>query len=134
MDSSNIKKWSGESSDLQKTITSFENNLLTDESRTDEDVLYEMILKLGLPLDTKIDMPVKDSDIYSIGSGALMVYLGDVSSTDIAEQMISLHDSEQPEIWKVVFKDNGFSSDSVKANVRETLKAAGLKEDSFITL
>ena len=63
-----------------------------------------------------------------------MVCLDDVSSTAVAEEMIKLYEKEQPEIWKVVFKDNGFSSDSVKANVRETLKAAGLKEDCFLTL
>lgn len=135
LDTSNIKKWAGAEKDLQKTLLSFENNLITDSTRTDEDILYELILKLGLPLNTKIEsIPLKSSSIYSIGYGALMVYLDDVDSTTVAEEMIKIHDGLKPEIWTVVFKDNGFDSDSIKANVKETLKAAGLKEDSFITL
>ena len=120
--------------DIQKTLASFEDNLIT-ENRSDLDVVYELLIKLGLPLNTPVDeMHLNQYRVYSIGYGALMIYLGEVDSTIIAEEMIKLHDEKQPEIWKVVFKDNGFTSDSVKANVRETLKAAGLNEDSFITL
>ncbi len=133
LDSSNIKKWSVSSSNLQSTLLSFEDNLLL-EGRTDLDVIYELVIKLGLPLTTVVEHVVVNHSIYSIGYGALMVCLDDVSSTAVAEEMIELYQKEQPEIWKVVFKDNGFSSDSVKANVRETLKAAGLKEDCFLTL
>lgn len=64
----------------------------------------------------------------------MMVFLDMVSSTAIAEEMIRMRNELQPEIWTAVFIDNRFSSDSVKANVKETLKAAGLAEDSFITL
>lgn len=135
LDTSNIKLWSGVTKDLQQTLISFEDNLLTDGSRSNLDVLYELIIKLGLSLNTYIDtVHIDNLSIYSIGYGALMVCLDDVSSTAVAEEMIKLYEKEQPEIWKVVFKDNGFSSDSVKANVRETLKAAGLKEDCFLTL
>ena len=136
LDDSNIRRWSGQSSDIQKTLVSFENNLLSDQGRTNADVLYELILKLGLPLTVGIQEHQVDASlsIHSVGYGALMVCLDDVSSTAVAEEMIKLYEKEQPEIWKVVFRDNGFSSDSVKANVRETLKAAGLKEDCFLTL
>lgn len=134
LDSSNIRKWNGAADDIQKTLASFEDNLIT-ENRSDLDVVYELLIKLGLPLNTPVDeMHLNQYRVYSIGYGALMIYLGEVDSTIIAEEMIKLHDEKQPEIWKVVFKDNGFTSDSVKANVRETLKAAGLNEDSFITL
>ena len=111
------------------------DNLRTDEGRTDEDIVYEVLLKLGLSLTTKIESDDKDNpNFYIAGYGALMICLKDVDSTSIAEKMIEWYNKEKPEIWKVVFRDGGFSSDSVKANVRETLKSAGLKEDSFITL
>lgn len=48
--------------------------------------------------------------------------------------MIRLHEEYQPEIWQVVFKDNGFASDSVKTNIKEMLKVAGLDEDAFTTI
>ena len=135
LDASNIKKWKCTHYDIQKTISSYENNLLVDSSRTEEDVLYELILKLGLPLNVKYEIfYFNNLPLYCIGHGALMVFLNSVCTTNIAEEMIKIYNKEQPEIWKVVFRDNGFSSDSVKVNVRETLKAAGLAEDSFITL
>lgn len=135
LDTSNIKIWNGNVDNIQKTISSFENNLLIESNRNEEDLLFELIIKMGLPLSVKIDSLEIDSGVlYSIGYGALMVYLGDVNTTKVAEDIIALYRKEEPEIWKVVFRDNGFSSDSVKANIRETLKAAGLAEDSFITL
>lgn len=134
LDSSNIKKWNGSSDEIQKTLSLFENNLSI-EDRSDADIVYELILKLGLPLNIKIELKTDESfTFYSIGYGALMIYLGDVNSTDIADFMIDVYIKEKPELWSVVFKDIGFSSDSVKANVKETLKIAGLKEDSFIVL
>lgn len=136
LDPSNIKKWSGQYADLQRSLESFGDNFISDNTRTNLDVLYELILKLGLPLTTNVvEYAVTETScIYSISFGALMVYLDEVSSIDIAERMIKLHDELGSDLWKVVFKDNGFTSDSIKANVRETLKAAGLKEDDFFTI
>ena len=136
LDSSNIKRWSVDPKNLKTTFLSYDSNLKSDGNRTDSDILFELILKLGLPLTTSIDEIVFDKKhfIYSIGHGALLVFLGEVTDLTVTEEMIKIYRDNQPEIWKVVFKDIGFSSDSVKANVRETLKAAGLKEDSFITL
>lgn len=48
--------------------------------------------------------------------------------------MISLYQEYQPELWKVVFKDNGFENDSAKTNIKEQLKVAGLEEDAFTTI
>jgi len=136
LDSSNIKKWSGKFEDLQKSLDSFGDNFITDNDRTNIDILYELILKLGLPLTTSVtEYQVTDTScIYSISFGALMVYLDETSSIDIAEKMIKLHNELESDIWKVVFKDNAFLSDSIKANIKETLKAAGLDEDDFFTI
>ena len=109
--------------------------LRTDDGRTDEDIVYEILLKLGLSLTTKVESNnVENPDFYIVGYGALMICLKDVDSTSIADKMIKWHEEEKPEIWKIVFRDSGFISDSVKANVKETLKSAGLEEDSFITI
>jgi adenine-specific DNA-methyltransferase len=48
--------------------------------------------------------------------------------------MAALHQELAPETWKVVFKDNGFVTDSAKVNVKEILKCAGLDEDAFTTV
>ena len=63
-----------------------------------------------------------------------MMCLDDEITTDVAQGMIKLKNELQPEIWKVVFKDNGFASDSNKTNIKEILKCAGLSEDAFTTV
>ena len=114
-------------------LKNYIDNLVVSD-RSDYDVLNEIILKLGLELTTSIEMIDGVESLYSVGSGALMIYLGDVKSMDIAEAMIKSYKENEPSIWKVVFKDNGFASDDIKANTRETLRAAGLQDGSFVTL
>ena len=99
------------------------------------DIVYEILLKMGLKLTSNIEtIEVGDSNLYSVSTGALMIYLGKVTSTEIAEKMIEVYNKESPIIWKVVFRDGGFNDDDIKANTRETLKNAGLQSDSFVTL
>ena len=138
LDTSNIKRWNpSEDLDADKLDLflkeSIDNYV---EGRTERDVLYEVILKMGLELTYPIDEVVstKGTKIYSVALGALMVCLDDKIDLDVADKMIELHQELQPETWRVLFKDNGFIDDQVKTNIRETLKSAGLAEDAFTTL
>lgn len=130
LDSSNIRKWSP-GLDLRNSLLSFENNLISDPGRTDMDVVFEILLKLGLDLNSNVE---EKQNYYSVENGTLMICLKDVESLDVAQAMIDEYKEKEPLVWKVVFKDNGFASDDVKANTRETLKMAGLQDGSFITL
>lgn len=135
LDTSNIKKWNPDADNLKKSLSDFEENLRSDEGRYDLDIVYEILLKMGLKLTSNIEkIEVGDSNLYSVSTGALMIYLGKVTSTAIAEKMIEVYNKESPTIWKVVFRDGGFDNDDIKANTRETLKNAGLQSDSFVTL
>ena len=133
LDSSNLKKWQPDYDDLEKTlIDSIENYV---EGRSELDVVYEIILKMGLDLTYPVDeLDVNGRKIYSVAFGALMICLDDHITKEIADGMISLYQEYQPELWKVVFKDNGFENDSAKTNIKEQLKAAGLEEDAFTTI
>lgn len=130
LDSSNFKMWSS-TTDVRSSLLQYEENIKTDFNRKDLDIVYEIILKLGLNLSSSVDQM---DNIYSVESGTLMICLDVVSNLDVAKNMVCLHDTYNPLVWKVVFKDNGFASDDVKANTRETLKMAGLQDGSFITL
>lgn len=131
-DISNIIAWNSKS-DIRQSLISFENNLLPD--RTEIDLVFEVMLKLGLDISNEINIvSTNDSPIYITGDGALMMFFGSVLDLNVAEIMKSLYSEMNPLVWKVVFKDNGFASDDVKANTRETLKMAGLQDGSFITL
>ena len=133
LDSSNLKKWQPDYDDLEKTILDSIENYV--EGRSELDVVYEIILKMGLDLTYPIDeLDVNGRKIYSVAFGALMICLDDHITKEIADGMISLYKEYQPELWKVVFKDNGFENDSAKTNIKEQLKAAGLEEDAFTTI
>lgn len=133
LDSSNLKKWQPDYDDLEKTLLDSIENYV--EGRSKLDVVYEIILKMGLDLTYPVDeLDVNGRKIYSVAFGALMICLDDHITKEIADGMISLYQEYQPELWKVVFKDNGFENDSAKTNIKEQLKVAGLEEDAFTTI
>ena len=135
LDSSNIKAWNPDADNLKKSLSDFEDNLKSDDKREELDIVYEILLKMGLKLTSDIEtIKVGDSNLYSVSSGALIVYLGEVKSMDIAQIIIKVYKENEPSLWKVAFRDNGFANDDIKANTRETLRAAGLQDGSFVTL
>lgn len=133
LDSSNLKKWQPDYDDLEKTLLDSIENYV--EGRSELDVVYEIILKMGLDLTYPVDeLDLNGRKIYSVAFGVLMICLDDHITKEIVDGMISLYQEYQPELWKVVFKDNGFEDDSAKTNIKEQLKAAGLEEDAFTTI
>lgn len=131
LDSSNLQKWNPQPDDLVMTLQQATDNFLPD--RTEQDVLYEIMLKMGLELTCQIEEEQAAGEtVYIIGGGALMICLGRNITTAVAEAVVKLHEEYESELWQVVFRDTGFTSDMDKTNVKETLKTAGLDEDSFV--
>lgn len=132
LDTSNLRKWQPDADDLEQSLFDSISNYV--DGRTELDVVYEIMLKMGLdltwPLETRTYC---GKNVYAIGMGALMICLDDHITPDVAEGMVALHKELAPETWKVVFKDNGFADDSAKVNIKEILKCAGLDEDAFTT-
>lgn len=105
------------------------------DGRTEMDVVYEIMLKMGLDLTYKVEEhDIAGKKVYSVGFGALMMCMDNEIPTEVASGMGQLKNEMKPETWKVVFKDNGFKNDSAKTNVKEILKCAGLDEDAFTTI
>lgn len=133
LDTSNLKKWQPDADELETSL--FDSIINYVDGRSELDVVYEIMLKMGLdltwPLETRT---YGGKNVYTIGLGALMICLDDHITPDVAEGMVSLHKELAPETWKVVFKDNGFADDSAKVNIKEILKCAGLDEDAFTTV
>src|SRR5699024_378747 len=97
LDSSNIKEWNpGQYDDVQLAI---EDSLTPYvEGRTEKDVLYELMLKMGLELTTSIkEYSIDNKMIYSIGMGYLMICLADNINSDVANKMMKIKDIENPE-------------------------------------
>lgn len=133
LDSSNLKQWQPDYDDLETTLFDSVSNYV--EGRSELDVVYEIMLKMGMELTWPLEThTIGGKNVYEIGMGALMICLDDHITTEVAEGMAALHQELAPETWRVVFKDNGFESDSAKVNIKEILKTAGLEEDAFTTV
>lgn len=133
LDSSNLKKWNPDFDNLELTLDDMINNYVPD--RTEEDVVYEFMLKMGLDLSYPVDVTEIDGKkVYSIGFGALMMCLDDNITVSVAEGMVQMYKELAPETWKVIFKDEGFADDCTKTNIKLTLIQAGLEEDAFTTV
>jgi adenine-specific DNA-methyltransferase len=150
LDSSNLKKWNTEAGMTADFVDGSEQLNFSAEKlahdlqaavenyipgRTEQDVVYEILLKMGFDLTWPVEEKVvAGKKVYVVALGALMLCLENDITPDVARGMAELHKQLAPETWKVVFRDNGFASDSDKVNVHEILKSAGLEEDAFTTV
>ncbi len=70
LDSSNINAWDGNMQNFEQSLLSAAENIKAD--RTEEDVLYEILLKSGLDLAQPIEeKTIADKKVFNIGLGAL---------------------------------------------------------------
>ena len=135
LDTSNLKKWQPptDADDLEQTLMDAVSNILP--GRTEEDLLYEIVLKMGFDLAWPIETrTVADTQVFVVADGALFICLADRITPAVAEGMAQLHRELAPEVWKVVCRDTGFRDDAAKVNVREILKAEGLDDAAFVTV
>lgn len=127
LDTSNIKSWNPDYDNLEKTLEDTIDNFVP--YRSEDDVVYEIMLKYGIdltyPIETKV---IGEKKIFSIGFGALLICLDDDITLDEVNDIVKLKDELKPKTCRVVFKDNGFKTDSVKANAIETLRRNNIKE------
>ena len=139
LDSSNIKAWNAEaiaaaqSGDEQAALLDEQvDHLLAD--RTEDDILYELLLKLGLDLCVPIEQrEIAGKTVYSVGAGVLMVCLAESISYEdsetLAQGIVDWHQELAPATEvSSVFRDSGFADDKAKANTTAILDQAGLKK------
>lgn len=127
LDSSNIKPWNPNFEDIANRLDEMVDNFVP--GRTEEDIVYEIMLKYGIDLTYPIEQrEVSGKKVYSIGFGALIICLDDEITLDVVNGIADLTNELKPETTRVVFKDNGFKTDSVKTNVIDILKRNNIKE------
>ncbi len=128
LDSTNIKPWDADFDSFDESLL----NRMVDnikEDRSEEDVLYEILIKYGLDLTLPItEHNIAGNKVYNIGMGALIICLSDSITLDVVEGIAKLKDELKPEIMRIVFKDSGFNDDVVKTNAVQILKRAGIED------
>lgn len=130
LDSSNIRPWDPQPEDLEATL--FDNVDHLKDDRTEDDILFEVLLKLGLDLPVPIEERViAGKRVHSIGGGVLFVCLATEVRADDAEALamgiVDWRDELDPvgEV-SVVFRDSGFENDVAKSNVAAILEQHGV--------
>ena len=126
LDSSNIKGWDGNPEELENSLFDSQDNIK--EDRTEEDVLFEILLKYGLDLTLPIEEKlIEGKKVFNVGVGALFICLADGITSKVAEGVGAWKQELQPETCRVIFKDSGFT-DVEKTNSVQILKRFGITE------
>ena len=127
LDSSNIKEWDSDYENLEQNLLDTVDNIKPD--RTQEDLLYEILLKYGLDLTIPIEeLTLTDKKVFVIGLGSLVVCLDNNITLDTVETIAKLKEKYQTDIMRVVFKDSGFDSSETKTNAIQILKQHGIDD------
>jgi adenine-specific DNA-methyltransferase len=132
---SNIRAWEPDRENLAETLEASIEHLKTD--RTEQDILFELLLKLGLDLCVPIERKKvaggmkRAHEIHSIGSGSLLVCLSPaIPQADVeplALGLIAWHKALKPAGETiVVFRDSAFADDVAKTNLTAILQQNGL--------
>jgi adenine-specific DNA-methyltransferase len=122
LDSSNFKGWSQDTSkdNLEKQLELHVDHVK--HERTADDILYEILLKSGFPLTTKVEtQKFGKQTVYSIAGGMLLVCLEDNLTLDLIKHIAE----QKPE--RVVCLDQGFANnDQLKTNAVQIFKTKGI--------
>ena len=130
LDSSNINAWDSNPDNLETALHSSLFNIKTE--RSEDDLLYEILIKYGIELTEKINSHTIDGKtVYEMGAGSLIVCLADNLTPAVAEGIGKLYKAVSPEgvagNGRMVFKEAGFNgSDEVKTNTLLILKQHGI--------
>ena len=121
LDTSNLKTWDGTPIQDKQIDLFYERlNAMIDtvkDDRTDMDVVYEVMLKMGIPLDVEVQyMEINDKIAYIVGDFILMICLADKITAEDIENMAQYAPA------KIICAEAGFADDSALSNAHYILK------------
>jgi adenine-specific DNA-methyltransferase len=124
--SSNIRAWEPDRENLPQTLEASVEHLKTD--RSEQDILFELLLKLGLDLTVPIeDKAIAGKTVHSIGAGTLVACLAPHITREEVEPLAlgiaDWHKALAPAGEStVVFRDSAFADDVAKTNLTAILQ------------
>lgn len=131
LDKSNIREWNPDQENLAETLLDHHEHIL--DGRTEADIVYELLLKLGLDLCVKLESrTVAGKTVGAVGGGVLMLCLAEKISAKeveaVATGIVSWHKELAPAgDSTVVFRDSAFADDVAKTNMAAILAQNGLE-------
>lgn len=131
LDASNIRAWNQNPEDIERSLLDHQDHLI--EGRSESDILYELLLKLGLDLCVPIEQQqIAGKTVHSIGGGVLLACLTEQITRDqvedLAQGIVAWHKAQAPASDSTcVFRDSAFADDIAKTNLAAILNQAGIK-------
>lgn len=131
LDTSNIRAWKPNGNDLKTSL--FDNLEHIEPERSNDDVLYEVLLKLGLDLCVPMEaQQIAGKTVHSIGGGALMTcldaHIGVADAEGLALGMAQWREAQGTATeTTAVFRDSAFENDVAKSNLAAILEQHGIK-------
>ena len=133
LDSSNIRTWDPDCTNIKQSIIDYANQIKPD--RSEDDLFFELLLRLGYDLC----VPRKERFIASkrvwivpVGGGVMTCLSASITEKevdDLAMGMVDwLKELQNMNDLTVVFRDSAFESDVAKTNVTEILRQYGVKD------
>jgi adenine-specific DNA-methyltransferase len=127
---SNITAWAPKRDDLAKSLFDHIDHVVAD--RSEDDLLYELLLKLGLDLCVPIEAKsIAGKSVQSIGAGVLLACLDQqitvIDAEPLALGIVAWHREHQTagEVT-CVFRDSAFVDDVAKTNLAAILEQHGI--------
>ena len=131
LDHSNIRAWSPQPADLEQAVIDYQDHLLA--GRSESDILYELLLKLGLDLCVPIaTRQLAGLDVHAVGGGVLLACLAPAITSAgveaLAGGIIAWHQELAPAgDCTCVFRDSAFEDDVAKTNLTAILAQSGIE-------
>jgi adenine-specific DNA-methyltransferase len=131
LDTSNIQAWNPDRNNLEKTLLDHEEHILS--GRTEADIVYELLLKLGLDLCVPIaSRNIAGKAVNAIGGGVLLACLAEriavVDVEALAQGIVAWHKELAPAgDTTCVFRDSAFENDIAKSNLAAILEQYGIR-------
>ncbi|AOJ03373.1 MULTISPECIES: site-specific DNA-methyltransferase [Burkholderia] len=135
LDSTNVSEWDPRGDDIQQSLLAAVEHIKP--SRSDEDLLYELMLKLGLDLCAPIEARAIAGKAVYVIDGAIVACFDahiDRAATDtLGEGIVELiaasaaAGAADARDVTCVFRDSGFTDDVAKVNLSAILEQHGVK-------
>lgn len=132
LETSNIRAWNPKANDLKASLLDHLEHLETD--RSSDDILYEILLKLGLDLCVPIEQrEIAGKQVNSVGAGVLMACLVEnIKAAEVEALALGIvaWREEQGTVGDTtaVFRDSAFENDVAKSNLAAILEQHGIKQ------
>ena len=129
LDKSTLLPWNMPADEFDESGAQLDQHVLhLDGQAREQDILYELLLKSGFPLETKIEVvKMAGKEVHSVEDGALLICLDKELTTEVIDAMAAADPLE------VICLDEGFqNNDQLKTNAVQAFKSRARSKETQI--